>query len=266
MTDEPITLLARQWRDAGVREGDTLLVHSSLRRTMRVLLHAGRPAASAAEDVLASFLEAIGPGGTLLLPLFNFDFTKGVPFDLRSTPSRMGALTEAGRRHPAAVRTGHPIYSFAVIGHEAERFRNLENFSGYGPDSPFAMLHAMGGRIAVLDLPDQHSMTSYHYVEESHAVSYRYTKEFEGPYTGWDGTTARRTFGLYVRNIERGVMTHVDPMGEILWQRGLYRGDRPGERSGLRTIEAAAFFEAVSETIKDGRAEGLLYRVEEPGA
>ena len=27
-----------------------------------------------------SFLEALGPGGTLLLPLFNFDFTRGMPF------------------------------------------------------------------------------------------------------------------------------------------------------------------------------------------
>lgn len=262
MTDDAIAALARQWRAAGVCEGDMLLVHSSLSRTIRVLVKAGRPIASAQDDVLASFLEAIGPDGTLLLPLFNFEFTKGVPFDLRSTPSRMGALTEAGRLHPSAVRTGHPIYSFAAIGREAERFRGVENFSGYGADSPFAMLRAAGGRIAVLDLPDQYSMTTYHYVEESHAVPYRFHKRFEGPYVDWDGTVATRTFGLFVRDIDRGVTTHVDPMGELLWQRGLYHGDRPGMGGGLRTIEAAAFYDAVSDVIQDGRAEGLLYRIE----
>ncbi len=60
----------------------------------------------------------------------------------------------------------------------------------------------------------------------------------------------------------RGIGYAVDPMGELLWQRGLYRGDRPGQGSGLRTIEAPAFFDAVSEVILDGRAEGLLYRIE----
>lgn len=262
MTDNPISALARQWQAAGVCRGDMLLVHSSLSRTMRALLKAGRPAATVQDDVLASFLEAIGPEGTLLLPLFNFDFTKGVPFDLRATPSRMGALTEAGRLHPAAVRTGHPIYSFAAIGREAERFRGLENFSGYGPDSPFAMLRAAGGRIAVLDLPDQHSMTTYHYIEESHDVPYRFHKRFEGTCVGWDGNSATRTFGLFVRDIDAGVMTHVDPMGELLWQRGLYRGNRPREGAGLRTIEADTLYDAVSEIIRDGRAQGLLYRIE----
>src|ERR1700728_3345294 len=122
MGEKSIDTLSQQWREAGVREGEILLVHSRIGRTIRALVNAGRPAATAPDDILASFLAALGPNGTLLLPLFNFDFTKGVPFDLRSTPSQMGALTEAGRRHRGAVRTGHPIYSFAVIGHEAERF------------------------------------------------------------------------------------------------------------------------------------------------
>jgi aminoglycoside 3-N-acetyltransferase len=262
--EDPIDTLSHQWREAGVRDGDILLVHSRLGRTIRALVTAGRPAATAPDYILASFLTALGPNGTLLLPLFNFDFAKGVPFDLRSTPSQMGALTEAGRRHPGAVRTGHPIYSFAVIGHEAERFRGLTNFSGYGTDSPFALLRAMGGRIGVLDLPDQHSMTYYHHVEECLAAPYRYHKRFTGSYTGWDGIAEMRTFGLYVRDIERGVTTNVDPMGELLWQRGLYRGDRPGQASGFRTIEAPAFYEAVGEIIREGRAEGLLYRIEGP--
>ena len=102
-----------------------------------------------------------------------------------------------------------------------------------GPDSPFALLHAMGGRIRVLDLPDQEAMTFYHYVEENRAAAWRYHKRFEGPYVGWDGTERPRTFGLFVRDLERGVTTHVDPMGEVLWERGLYSaGDRPGQGSG----------------------------------
>lgn len=266
MAEDVIAGLADRWRGAGVAAGDMVLLHSSIGRTVRGLIKAGRPAAGAADDILQSFRVAVGEGGTLLLPLFNFDFTKGIAFDIRGTPSRMGALTEAGRRYPGAVRTGHPIYSFAVIGAKAHRFEGLENFSGYGPDSPFALLRQLGGKVAVLDLPDQESMTFYHYVEESLSAPWRYHKRFEGPYVGWDGVETTRAFGLYVRDLERGVTTDVDPMGERLWVQGLYRGERPGQGSGLRVIGATALFEAVREVIESGQAEGLLYRVEPPAA
>ena len=262
MSTQAITDLAALWRRSGVEAGDTVLLHSSVGRTVRGLMRSGRPAPGVAQDVLDSFLQAVTPTGTLLLPLFNFAFTEGVTFDIRSSPSQMGSLTEAGRQRAASVRTGHPIYSFAVIGAQAERFRGLENFSGYGADSPFGVLRAMGGRIAILDLPDQHSMTFYHHVEEMLEAPWRFHKRFEGGYVGWDGVETRRTFGLYVRDLERGVVTDVDPMGERLWARGLYRGERPGQESGLRTIDANLLFEAVAEVIAAGDAEGLLYRVE----
>ena len=266
MSEMVVQRLAGQWRDAGLQPGETLLLHSSLRRTTRALARAGVAVADAAEIALDSILEALGPDGTLLLPLFNFGFTSGEPFDIRTTPSQMGALTEAGRLRAGAVRTGHPIYSFAVLGGQAGRFAGVENLSGYGPDSPFAMLRDLGGRIAVLDLADQHSMTFYHHVEEMKAAPWRYHKAFQGDYIGWDGVRTRRAFSLFVRDLERGVATDVDAMGELLWSRDLYQGDRPGEGTGLRLIDARALFDAVAEVIDEGRAEGLLYRLETPAA
>jgi aminoglycoside 3-N-acetyltransferase len=243
--------LAQNWRRCGINPGDIVLIHSSLKRTLQT--HSTTPQA-----VLESFLDAVGPNGTLLFPLFNFDFTKGVPFDMKSTPSHMGVLTEAARMHPGAVRSGHPIYSFAIIGPQANLFA-VDNFCGYGPDSPFAVLRTANGKIAVLDLDDQNSMTFYHHVEEMHAVPYRYHKQFTGLYTDADGDKSERTYGLFVRDLERGVRTDVDRMGELLWEKGLYRGDRPWQGDGLRTISAAAIYDAVSEVIKEGRAKGLLF-------
>lgn len=257
MSEPILERLAADWRACGVRDGDMLLLHSNLRRTFRRISELGETPSP--ELVIESFLRALGPQGTLLLPLFNFDFTRGVPFDMRHTPSQMGILTETGRAWPGAVRTGHPIYSFAVIGARAESFRGLANDSGYGGDSPFGVLHREGGRIGVIDLPDQNSMTFYHYVEESLAAPYRYHKRFAGPYVDEAGCETTREFGLYVRDVERGVQTHVDPMGEQLWERGLYSGCRPKEGSGLRVIDAAPMFDAVAGVLRDGRAEGLLY-------
>ena len=118
--------LANEWLKAGVQDGDVLLVHSSIKRTLSRYMK--QRIKISPQDILESFLKAVGSSGTLLLPLFNFDFTKGIPFDIRSTPSQMGALTEAGRLHPLAVRTNHPIYSFCAIGHKAEIFRSVDNF------------------------------------------------------------------------------------------------------------------------------------------
>jgi aminoglycoside 3-N-acetyltransferase len=135
---------------AALRPGDTVLLHSNCLRTLGLLRRQGfKPSV---DDVLDSFRAAIGAEGTLLLPLFNFDFTTGTPFDISRTPSHMGALTEAARLRPETVRTGHPIYSFGVMGKQASGFTRVNNVSGYGPDSPFALLRALNGKIAVLDI------------------------------------------------------------------------------------------------------------------
>lgn len=256
-----VSQMAADWKSSGLNFGDTVLVHSSLKRTFKRYLKNGYRIT--AEDALSSLLEAVGPNGTIILPIFNFDFASGTPFDIRNTPSNMGALTECGRIHPRAVRTGHPIYSFSVIGHHSSLFSELDNVGGYSSDSPFALLRELDGKIAVLGLPDQNSMTFYHHVEEICDVDYRYHKEFTGNYTGWDGSTEQKTYTLFVRKLEKHIRTFVNPMGEILWDKGLYSGCRPSERNGMRVISARDMFDAVSEVIKNGNAEGLLYRVSE---
>ncbi|MBV7264995.1 AAC(3) family N-acetyltransferase [Erythrobacter ani] len=240
---------------ASIKPGSTLLLHSSITRTLQQ--NRMKP-----EDVISAILEKLGREGTLLLPLFNFDFNEGVPFDYRSTPSHMGALTEIGRKWPGAVRTGHPVYSFAVIGRNASEFEGMDNKSAYGPDSPFAKLRELEGEIGVIDLPDQQSMTIYHHVEEMLEVPYRFHKDFTGTYVDREGMTTERTYSIYVRDLDAGVKTSVDRMGERLWAKGLYRGDRPKEDSGLRIISANDLFDEVEAVIRAGEAEQYLFELD----
>ncbi|WP_342655036.1 AAC(3) family N-acetyltransferase [Pseudomonas sp. F3-2] len=259
MHDDVVDALAAEWKSAGLREGDTILVHSSLSRTLRRVIKMGGSADP--NIVVRSFLRAIGDEGTLIVPLFNFDFTQGVPFDMRHSKSAMGSFTEAVRKWPEAVRTAHPIYSFAAVGRNALLFQNVDNFSGYGTDSPFAILHRLDGKIGVIDLPDQHSMTFYHYVEEANNVSYRYHKKFTGECTDLNGLSSTKTYGLFVRDIEHGVRTSVNSMGELLWEKKAYSGYRPGQGCGLRVINASVVFDETSKVIQSGQAKGLLYEV-----
>jgi aminoglycoside 3-N-acetyltransferase len=137
--------LAREWASSGIKHGDVVILHSSLSRTLKH--YAGAASKITPKDILESFLQAVGPNGTIVFPTFNFDFTFGAPFDRGSTPSHMGILGEMARQDVRSYRTAHPVYSFAVIGADQEKFREKKNISAWGEDSPFATVHELDGYI-----------------------------------------------------------------------------------------------------------------------
>ena len=159
------------------------------------------------------------------------------------------------------MRTGHPIDSFAVRGKHADKFKNINNQSGYGKDSPFAIIHRLNGKIASIGLSDQDSMRSYHYVEEYNLVEYRYFKEFKGNYIDENGISSDKIYKLFVRNIEEGVVTDVDRTMDLLWKNNLYKGDKHNEGFGMRTILFKDFFNTVDTIIKEGNAINYLYSI-----
>jgi aminoglycoside 3-N-acetyltransferase len=116
----PITVeeIARDLRALGVRAGDTLLVHSAMSRIGHV--QGGAPA------VVDGFLHVLGPGGTLAVPTFPFKgsmfgYVKSDPdFDADETPSLMGAISEAVRRWPGALRSLEPTHPVAALGPQAQ--------------------------------------------------------------------------------------------------------------------------------------------------
>jgi aminoglycoside 3-N-acetyltransferase len=255
-----LEFLLKRWQASKIEPGDTVLLHSDVVRTLLVLRR--RHLESHPEIVLESFLELLREG-TLLLPAFNFQFTTGATFDIRNSVSEMGLLTEVARQDSRAVRSGHPIYSFSAFGKNKGLFQGLENHSGYGPDSPFAILRELDGKIAVLDIPDERCMTFIHHVEEMHTAPYRYHKEFTGPYIDASGRSMIRSFSLFVRNLERGVETDVKPLGDRLSLEGAYTGDPPLIDSGFRAIRAKALYNYTSKIINDEEAEGMLYKSSE---
>jgi len=262
MVIEEITeKLAKHWNKCGVEQGDVLLVHSSLKQLMLKIKDIYNTQINP-KVVYDSFKLALGTNGTLILPLFNFDFPKTCFFDINSTPSQMGALTEIGRTNISSTRTGHPIYSFSIEGKYSNKFNNIDNYSGYGSDSPFAKIKELNGKIAILGLPDQHSMTSYHFVEEQNLVDYRYFKEFKGTYIDKERNSKEKTYALYVRDLDKGVKTDVNRMMDFLWKNGFYKGEKYDEGFGLRTINFNEFYNQTEKIIKEGNAINYLYSIQ----
>ncbi|MGW8249989.1 MAG: AAC(3) family N-acetyltransferase, partial [Anaerolineales bacterium] len=103
-------------RAAGVRPGDSLLVHSALQYLGQPIggvgmyymaLHSileGEPTPESQFATRDSPLHS----GTLAVPAFNFAFARGEAYDPKSTPSvGMGAFSEYVRRLPYSLRTAH---------------------------------------------------------------------------------------------------------------------------------------------------------------
>jgi len=239
------------FQDVGLEQGDAALVHSSYKALGDV---AGGP-----RTVVDALLGAVGEKGTIIMPTFNFDFCSGTPFDARSTPSHMGVLTEIVRQDPRARRVEHPIYSFAVIGRRASEAATIDDPSSYGRDSLFGKLRDWGGKIMIIGLSYNESMTFFHHVEEMEGCHYRYMKSFTGDVTDTSGHTERRTVTMLVRDLDRGVVTAVDPMGELLERSGIIT-TRPIGDAVVRLMCARDVYEATAREMR--REPHLLYEYE----
>ncbi len=252
--------LSYQWSLSEVNRGDTILLHSNLRRILLKLRKLNLKK-NLNETVIKSFLNLLGEEGTLIMPLFNFDFTKGKIFDINKTKSQMGVMSEEFRNNFSEIRTGHPVYSFGIFGKKKNLFKNLDNFSAYSEESPFGILKKINGKIAVIDLEDQHSMTFYHHIEEVNNAHWRYHKIFKGDYVNIKREKSLKKYSIFVRRLDRNIITFVNPTGRLLWKENIYKGFAPGVKTGLRTIESKKMFDYVSQIIKSNRGKNLLYKI-----
>jgi aminoglycoside 3-N-acetyltransferase len=235
MTTATRKSLQSQLRTLGVRDDNLLLVHSNV-------------AGGDLSEICAVFealCDVVQPHGTVAFPTFTFDFCKGKPYDYRKTPSQMGMLTEMARRHRSAHRIYHPIYGFALLGAEAKSLADsIHNVSSYGDDSLFGELRRRNGQILIINLPFAHSMTFFHHVEEMVGCDYRYMKAFSGEVIDSSGKAEIKTYTMWVRDVDRGVITTVEPMGRRLESLGLVTEGILG-RWPVKLLEAGKVFEAM---------------------
>src|SRR5262245_56502432 len=98
--------IVKALQSAGIKSGDTLMVHSSLKSFGEV---DGGP-----ETVIDALLEAVGPQGHVVMPTLTATFSReaetGLAFNPRKTPSRVGIITDRFWRRPGAVRSAHPTH------------------------------------------------------------------------------------------------------------------------------------------------------------
>ena len=228
------------FQELGLKRGDFLLVHSAIEGISPIeSIHC-----------FNALLEIVGDEGTIAFPTFNFGFCQGLAYDQRRTPSQVGMLTEMARRHPKAKRILHPIYSFALFGKQSEELsHSIKNVSAFSEDSLFGELKRQDGKILLIQLPFNKSMTFLHHIEEIVGVDYRYIKTFEGDVIDFNGVKTHQSCKMLVRNLEMGVETYVDEIQKRLEDLAVIKctmlKDKP-----IRLMSSRQIFDAVSEIMK----------------
>ncbi len=172
--------LEEQLGGLGVRPGDVLMVHASMRK-LGLARSQGVPNGA---DVLFDALDAaVGPRGTLLMVLgteYPLDpvnlkpvseraalLAGTPPFDFHSAPvlPEVGWAAEAFRRRPGTLVSDNPSGRFGARGARAKELLEGQPWNDYyGPGSPLQKLCDWGGRVLRLG-SDPDTVTVLHYAE-----------------------------------------------------------------------------------------------------
>jgi aminoglycoside 3-N-acetyltransferase len=158
--------LADDFRRIGLRSGDNIVLHSSLKSIGRTT---NGPA-----TVIDALLQVIGPSGNLLVPTYTYSLVvwNTEPYDHHTSASRVGVITEEVRHRHGAHRSFHPTHSVAVIGPEAQAITaNHLHHTPIGNGSPLDRMRVRGAKILMLGTC-QDTNSTLHLVEVMAGLPY----------------------------------------------------------------------------------------------
>lgn len=186
--------LLQQLRALGVRSGDTLMVHASMRAV-----------GARAEVLLDALQTAVGDRGALLMLVC---CPEG-PFDPATSPAwdELGVLSEVFRTRPGVVLNAHPVARMGAWGHDAAGLVQdppLDDY--YGPGSPLERLAAAGGRVLRLGA-DPDTVTLFHHAEYLARVPRKRRRSWEVEVVGPQGAVLVRGSCL---DDNHGIRDHQD--------------------------------------------------------
>ena len=165
MVRTPITRaeVVRQVRDLGVQPGGVLLVHTSFSRT--------GPVEQGPEGLVAALSEAVGRGGTLVMPSMSSDDEH--PFDPTATPCPdMGVTADTFWRAPGVRRSDNP-HAFAAAGPLAAAITAPHPIDPpHGSDSPVGRARDHDAQVLLLGVGHD-ADTTIHLAENEAGVRYR---------------------------------------------------------------------------------------------
>jgi len=158
------------FRRVGVYSGDIVYCHSSLSRFGYV--------EGGADTVIDVLLEVVGAEGTVATPAGTYSQKKeGGVFDVRNSPSELGAISEALRKR-STHRSHHLTESVCAIGRLARELTATHSLTPCGAESPFQKFIDLDAQILLLGV-SHNSNTTFEAIEERMAPAYVRFREIQ---------------------------------------------------------------------------------------
>jgi len=212
----------RSLKEAGIQKADTVLVTSDISVFGKLRLLDRDLLCKALVDAIK---EVVGDQGTIVMPTFSYSFCNNDVFDINSTRSTVGVLTEYFRQQPDTSRTHQPIFSMAIWGKHQQELLDVGP-DCFDRDSIFGKLHNLHGKFLCFGA-SFHSCTFLHYVEQLHGVPYRFMKSYTGTIkAGEDVYEATCTY--LVRHLDGSVAYDLTRFEPYLRQNGMLSEARVG--------------------------------------
>ncbi len=230
-------------RCLGVREGDALLVHSSLKSIGRV--------EGGADVVIDALLEVLTQAGTLLMPSFQngsefYLVDRGCRFDVRSSPSECGIITEIFRKRPGVIRSLSPTHCTAGIGPLAENMLSGHDKCriSVGLGSPYHRLAESGGKILLLGVTHS-ANTSLHFIENTNGAPTICRKEYYPTVIDGNGTEITVPTLPHMPGLPRNYLK----VEQLLCQEGIQADGAIGAAEA-RLVQAQPMADLIGEKIR----------------
>lgn len=224
----------------GLGVGDTVMVHSSLSSFGYVT--------GGAPTVVRALLRVLGEKGTLVAPTFSRFLIGETFWDRENTPSLMGAISEAVRTWPGALRSNHAAHPIAAIGPHAPMLCRRPHRTGFGPDSPFKTMVEMDARILLLGV-NYSCCTMFHMLEAENRVPYRFLEA--RPATVVIDGQRNENACAWEHTRKEGVKNDFMTFGRLLEAHGFVRQARVGS-AHLRRFNARELYKlGMAEMEKD---------------
>lgn len=219
MSDKTYNTYLEYLEKLPIKQGEPVYIISNMAPVLYSEKKAGRKFSL---DAFVQDLKNIfNRNNTILIPTFNWDFCKGLPFDYRNSKSQAGILGDYALKDKDFKRTKHPIYSYAVYGKDKEMLIENDCIDSFGDESVFHYLYY--NNAAQIGI-GTNTYTAHHFIEEHFfkgIIPYRYIKTFKSEYIDEYGKSSIKEYSMFVRKLELNTTVKTEPFRQELIDTGI---------------------------------------------
>ncbi len=167
--------LSHLFQNLGIKKNDNVILHFNFAGLMQF----SKNQTKVSKDLLSFLKRYLGPESTILIPTYNYDFSRGKIYNRKLSPSHVGLLGNILIKKYFRNRTYEPIFNHIVFGNAKREIFECSTREAFGPKSIFEFMRKKNFKIICFCCSPT-TVTFLHYIENVNKVSYRFEKKFTG--------------------------------------------------------------------------------------